>query len=318
MSTVSVIIPTYHRPEMLRRAVASVLAQELRDATFEVIIGVSDRDSSEDRMVATELTAADSRVRMTVAERLGPAAARNAAMAAASGDIFAFTDDDCEAAPGWLQAGVDLLARVDFVQGRTVLKEARANVMVKNRVVERFSGSWEACNLFVRRSAVDRVGGFDEEWNPTGRPERPWGEDMPCGWGLVRAGATYDFEPRAEVRHAIRERTYRQLLRDKLDIRFYPLMVRREPEVRRGFYGRYFLNRQHALITVSLGVLGAAAVAAVKGSPWLALAGFVPAIAMGLSPPRTRIAMTIPQTVNDWINYVMLVYGSIRYRRLVL
>lgn len=46
-------------------------------------------------------------IRLVSQERSGPAAARNAGVGLAEGEIFAFTDDDCRPAPGWLRRLVE-------------------------------------------------------------------------------------------------------------------------------------------------------------------------------------------------------------------
>ena len=73
---VSVIVPTYHRPDMLREAVASVLSQQLEGGSPEVVIAVSDAGAASDIAAAQELAAADARVRVVVARMPGPGAAR--------------------------------------------------------------------------------------------------------------------------------------------------------------------------------------------------------------------------------------------------
>jgi len=52
--------------------------------------------------VVEEASADDSRVRYLHSDRYGVSAARNLALASASGDIFACTDDECEVRPDWL------------------------------------------------------------------------------------------------------------------------------------------------------------------------------------------------------------------------
>jgi len=315
---VSVVIPTYHRPDLLRRAVSSILSQEFGEGEFEVIIAVSDAGSAPDRAAAQALAASDRRVRVVIADRLGPAAARNDAMAVARGDAFAFTDDDCVVQPGWLQAGVDRLAAVDLVQGLTGPAEPRTTRMAKTITVDQLSWNWETCNLFVRQSAVARAGGFDESWQPTGRADRPWGEDAIWGWRLIEAGATYAFEPRAEVCHEVTMRGYREMLTHKLDLRYYPLMLRRCPQMRRRFYAGYFLNRHHMVMTVALGTLVAAGAVAAAGRPRTAALGATAAMVAALSPPRTRPARTLQLTANELIGYGALAFGTLRYRRILL
>ena len=114
---VSVIIPTYHRPQGLRRTVETILTQDLPiGIAVEVVIAVSDAQAQDDVAIAEEL-AADPRVKVIVADRGGPAAARNAGIRAATGALLAFIDDDCEAQPGWLEAGLAAMKGADFCAG---------------------------------------------------------------------------------------------------------------------------------------------------------------------------------------------------------
>ncbi len=87
---VSVIIPTYKRPALLRRSVMSVLAQTY--ANLELIV-VDDCSPDETPEVMGAFT--DPRVRYIRLETNQKAGrARNAGIAAARGELIAFQDDD--------------------------------------------------------------------------------------------------------------------------------------------------------------------------------------------------------------------------------
>jgi glycosyltransferase involved in cell wall biosynthesis len=89
---ISVILATYNRAASLRRAIASVLAQD--GARFELIV-VDDASTDDTRDYLATL--ADPRVRVVLAEsNLGPSGARNLGLNTARADIVAFLDsDDC-------------------------------------------------------------------------------------------------------------------------------------------------------------------------------------------------------------------------------
>ena len=84
----SVIIPTKDRPEMLVRALRSVLDQ--RDADLEIIVA----DDGTGQGAAAAEAMAGSRVVTVVTGALGQVPARNLAVRRASGDCIAFLDDD--------------------------------------------------------------------------------------------------------------------------------------------------------------------------------------------------------------------------------
>lgn len=107
--TVSVILPTYNRPTLLRRAIASVLRQTYRD--FEVLVV---DDASEHDPGALVQDMGDERVRLLRhAENRGNAAARNTGIRAARGRFLAFLDDDDEWLPEKLEVQVAVLESSD-------------------------------------------------------------------------------------------------------------------------------------------------------------------------------------------------------------
>ncbi|MDX6665929.1 MAG: hypothetical protein QOG68_2135, partial [Solirubrobacteraceae bacterium] len=97
---ISVVIPAYRRPEQLRRAVGSVLAQEPAAPAEIIVVDDASGDATAD--VARELGAT-----VIVHERnRGEGAARNTGLAAATHDWVALLDSDDE----WLPGHLDVLA----------------------------------------------------------------------------------------------------------------------------------------------------------------------------------------------------------------
>ena len=88
MPRVSIVIPTYNRSMMVRRAIDSVLAQTFQD--FEIL--VVDDGSTDDTRDA--LAAYPESVRYVPQANQGPAAARNHGMRLARGDYIGFLDSD--------------------------------------------------------------------------------------------------------------------------------------------------------------------------------------------------------------------------------
>ena len=98
---VSVVIPTYQRPDALRRCLAALARQEFPSDRFEVI--VVDDGSALPAAEVVHQYEAQLPVCLLVQSNRGPAAARNAGAARARGQLLAFTDDDCQPHPGWLE-----------------------------------------------------------------------------------------------------------------------------------------------------------------------------------------------------------------------
>ena len=93
---VSIVIPTWNRSGLLRRALASV-----RDQTWSHWEALVVDDGSEDdtREVVAALAEQDPRIRLVVRPHEGVCAARNAGLAEARGGFIAFLDSDNEWMP---------------------------------------------------------------------------------------------------------------------------------------------------------------------------------------------------------------------------
>lgn len=317
---VSVIVPTYHRPLRLAMAVESILAQQLPEGhSLEVIIAVSDPHNEAD-VAATEELTMDPRVRTVSAAGPGPARARNVGIAASSGSLLAFLDDDCVAQPGWLAAGIHALGKADLVQGRTT-PEAEVPPLYHSVWVDPPSWLWESCNLLARREAVERAGLFDDAWNPTWRVGDHFGEDAEWGWRMVRSGARPAFVPEALVHHAVEPRDLRGFLRYHAKVRHFPQLFRSAPEARRRFYHGYFVNRRHMVLTASAALFLVAGLSRLLGRR--RAAGFAGALGLAayVSPLRNPASALTTEmgyrTLAEAVEFVTLAYSSVRWRRVL-
>lgn len=101
LPSVSVVVATCADDDAVARTVASLLACD--PAPYEVVV-VENRPAGSP--VAETLSArfGDPRVRCVPEARRGLAWARNAGIAAATGEVLAFTDDDVEVDSGWVGA----------------------------------------------------------------------------------------------------------------------------------------------------------------------------------------------------------------------
>jgi len=102
---VAVIIPTLRRPEMLERAVRSVLGQTGVANRLREIVVVDNDPQATARDVTTRLAAeASVPIIWRHAPRPGVATARNQGLAVTTASLIAFLDDDESASPDWLKA----------------------------------------------------------------------------------------------------------------------------------------------------------------------------------------------------------------------
>jgi len=194
----------------------------------------------------------------------GPAAARNAGWRRASGQLVAFTDDDCEPDPGWLEAGVSAACSnpVGLVQGRTrpIEREAKKlGLRSRTKWIDGLGPWYQTCNIFYARELLELVGGFDETF------ARPFGEDVDLAWRALERGAEAIYNPSAVVRHAVEKLGPLDYVLSGLRDPDEALIFKRHPELRREV-GRLgvFKGDSHALLP-----LAGAALLAAEGRWWL-------------------------------------------------
>lgn len=116
-SLVSVIIPVFNCIEFLDECLASVFGQGY-DALEIIAVDDGSTDGSIER-----LESYGDRIRLVRQSHKGPAAARNAGVAASSGEYIAFIDADDVWLPGKLQAQLDYMAEhpaIKIVYGRHI------------------------------------------------------------------------------------------------------------------------------------------------------------------------------------------------------
>ena len=105
----SVVIPTHQRKDSLLRALASLATQTTPREQYEVVVVVDGSDDGSRE--AVESLEAGYSLRVLWQPNRGRAAARNAGVAAARGDVVVMLDDDMTATPEFLAAHLGAHAR---------------------------------------------------------------------------------------------------------------------------------------------------------------------------------------------------------------
>jgi len=108
MPTISIITPTYNRPQTLRRAYASMVSQSFRKWEWIIV------DDGSQVPYASEIADADARVCLvSFRNNQGKGAARNAGIQRAEGLWIGFLDDDDELLPHALASLLATVAKHD-------------------------------------------------------------------------------------------------------------------------------------------------------------------------------------------------------------
>jgi GT2 family glycosyltransferase len=98
--TISVLVPSWRRPDALERCLRALAAQTV--PPLEIVVGLRDDDSECARCVDGLRESLAVTLRRVTTNEPGVVASMNTALAACTGDIVALTDDDTEPHRDWL------------------------------------------------------------------------------------------------------------------------------------------------------------------------------------------------------------------------
>jgi GT2 family glycosyltransferase len=206
---ITVVVCAYNAERTMEPCLASLRA--LRYPNHEVVVV---DDGSRD--ATPEIARRHAWARLISHENRGLSAARNTGIAAATGELIAFTDSDCVADPDWLTYLAWSFTNRDVAavggpnlppaeEERTAACVATApggptHVLLDDETAEHIPG----CNMAFRREALAQIGGFDPLF-------RAAGDDVDVCWRLQDAGMRIGFSPAAMVWH-FRRNTVRAYL----------------------------------------------------------------------------------------------------------
>lgn len=213
----SVVVPVYNGAETIAACVRSLLLQDYPSELREIFV-VENGSTDGTAEIVTQLP-----VHLIRSTLRGPAPARNMGWRASTAEIIAFTDADCLPERGWLRslAAAYVDEAVAGVGGPIV-----AYAHASRSVVEQFAETHSPLNSYAegsrmylpdlytanasyRRSALERVGGFDQRLVT--------GDDVDLAWRVqLHTGCRLLWAPDAVVQHHHRSthaglaRQYRQ------------------------------------------------------------------------------------------------------------
>lgn len=209
MPYVSVIIPSYNRCDSVKRALHALAHQTMAPESYEVIVAIDGSQDGTRQMVAS--FSAPYRLKYLWQENKGRAAACNAGIRMAQGDVLVILDDDMEPAPGCLErhahahptgSRLGVMGAVPMVWESSDPQIAGYMAAKFNRHLDMLSQSGHPLALrdfysghfSIRRAVLMDVGLFDEDFRIYGN------EDLELSLRLVKSGVRLLYDPAALAR----------------------------------------------------------------------------------------------------------------------
>lgn len=226
---VSVVVASYNGARTLKACLDSLA--RLNYPNYEVIL-VDDGSTDATPQIVRDYP----NVRSIRHEKnAGLSVARNTGIAAAKGEIVAFTDSDCRADEDWLYylvgdlldddfagiGGPNFLPPEDSIVAAAVMVSpgGPAHVMLTDRQAEHIPG----CNMAFYKWALDEIHGFDPIFKKAG-------DDVDICWRLQQRGRKIGFSPAGFVWHYRRSTIAAYLKQQTGYGEAEALLVRKHPE----------------------------------------------------------------------------------------
>lgn len=201
----SIIIPTYNRPERLANCLKAIALLDYPRDRFEVIV-VDDGSKTPLDSVVTPLLD-EITIKLFRQVNAGPAAARNRGANEARGEFLAFTDDDCQPLPHWLNQFAESLATTPqaMIGGKTINALAEnpfstASQELIDYLYEYYNPAkgkkafFASNNIAMPKSGFDSLNGFDVSFPLAAAEDRDFCDRWETEYPMV-------YNPQAQINH---------------------------------------------------------------------------------------------------------------------
>lgn len=317
---VSVVIPTYRRPDMLARCLGALIRQDMAPRRFELIV-CDDGPDGQARLVvdayALERRSCGGLIRyIPVTATQGPAGARNCGWRAARAALIAFTDDDTIPGRTWLGEGLRAMAGgAGAAAGRIVVPLGERPTDYELDAAGLGNSEFATANCFVRRDVLERIGGFDERFTAA------WREDSDLQFSILEAGEQIVRAPRAVVEHPVRPARWGVSVSQQRKSQFDALLYKKHRRNYRARIGTaapslYYLMTTSSIAAVAGVFLGSTVLAAAGLGGWAGLAGVFAARRLkrtALTPLHVA-EMVATSIVIPPLSVFWRLYGALKFR----
>ncbi len=318
---ISVVIPTYRRPQLLVRCLNALVCQHFDKNAYEIIV-VSDGPDESTAGVMKQWTDTVIPVIRYIAtpSKKGPAASRNAGWMNARGDLIAFTDDDCIPSANWLLSmrKAYKCEELTAFTGRVVVPRSESPTDYELNTANLETAEFVTANCILTKKALQQTGGFDERFSMA------WREDSDLHFKLLQENIPICPVP-AVVTHPVRKAPWGVSIRDQKKGIYNALLYKKYPGLYRQRIKPHPSWNYYAMVLAFIASLlcfgsGTYAPATMLLVCWLVLLIlFTEKRLAGTSRAGNHIAeMIVTSMIIPFASVFWQLYGSLKFRVLFI
>lgn len=213
------VVIASHRPQMIPDLLNALYEQNIGIDTFETVVVCDYRPD--------KLQESYSKVKWVYLDDNSISAKRNLGVTVSTGEIIAFTDDDCIPFPDWISQGLKYLNENKncwAVEGFTCVEENPDRIGMHRDAKQLELPGMRTNNIFYRKNAFVKAGGFDSRFTV----QR---EDTDLAFSVLELGGQIDYCSKIRVKHRFRHWEYWDMLKNCWNRRFDPLLFVKHPRL---------------------------------------------------------------------------------------
>jgi glycosyltransferase involved in cell wall biosynthesis len=230
---ISVIVPTYKRPALLKRCLDALTSQVFRRDEYEIIVVSDGLDADTELLMMGYTFKSQPSVRYAaLPKKGGPAAARNLGWQMATAELIAFTDDDCIPHEYWLMKIWSAAAHLNLIRpmafsGKTIVPIPENPSDYELNISNLEKAEFITANCMCTKKALQLTGGFDERFTMA------WREDSDLQFNLISKKIPIIQVPDAVVHHPVRKASWGKSIWEEKKGMFNALLYHKYPRLYR-------------------------------------------------------------------------------------
>lgn len=245
---VSIIVPTYKRPVLLKRCIEALGSQDFPRDEYEIIIVTDGLDEDTNNMMGQSglFDFFENIFCYSLPFKKGPAAARNAGWRIAKGQLILFTDDDCIPDFNWIK---NFYNAFEFygnsaiaLTGKVVVPLSSAPTDFELNTSNLETAEFVTANCACTKTSLEMVNGFDEDFTMA------WREDSDLEFKFLKEDIPIKKIEEAVVIHPARKAPWGVSLKEQRKSMFNALLFKKHPQLYKEKIGSPALRNYYLMI----------------------------------------------------------------------